>query len=382
MDTILVFRHPDLHAARLRLAGINRFAHEAGWNVQCYEERFDATGLKAIKDFWHPAGAIITPNDNHNEYDVTSFSPSNTVLLDSFPPGGLERFSAVITDCAAVAETAARELMRSRCASYGFVPWLRPRIWSENRRRHFKRILGHAGITLHEFAASGEHLDARALQQELIPWLTALPKPCGILAANDRVGENVLHACQLAHIAVPFDCRVVAVDDTDTICENTLPTMSSVALDFAASGYAAAKMLHELLSGVRTKPTLVSTAPLGLTRRSSSRIFLQTDSHALQALELIHAKACEGLTAREVVDLFPCSRRLAEIRFRKATGHSILEEIQSCRLARAKKLLRNPYQRLDAIAGQCGYASDTTFRRIFKDATGLTLTAWQKANRP
>ncbi len=381
MDTILVFRHVDAYGARLRLEGIYAFAHEVNWNVQSYEERFTEQDLKALRDFWHPVGTILSPNDGRDEYDAALFSPDDTVLLDSFPPNGLERFPAVITDSFSVTEVAARELIGSQCACYGFVPWLHTRIWSENRRLNFARILAREGLRLHEFRASNEDIDVRRFQQELMAWLKALPKPCGILAANDRVGDNVLRACHLADISVPFDCRVVGIDDNATVCNDAIPSLSSVGLDFKQSGYKAAQMLFDLIHGKPLGQPIVSIPPFGFTRRGSSRVFHQTDRLVLKASELIRAKACDGLQARDVLALFPGSRRLAEIRFRKATGHSVLDEIQAVRIEHAKKLLRNPYQRLDAVAEQCGYASDTTFRRIFKKETGQTLREWQKSGR-
>ena len=112
-------------------------------------------------------------------------------------------------------------------------------------------------------------------------------------------------------------------------------------------------------------------------RRNSSRIFLQTDRDVLRASEIIRAQACEGLTAEDVFRLFTCSRRLAEIRFRRATGRSVLEEIRAVRIEKAKQLLKDPNRVLSAVAGLCGYASDTTFRRIFKEETGMTLREYQ-----
>lgn len=384
MDTILFFRHADPYAARLRLEGINALAREVGWNVQCYEERLDARTLKAIREFWNPIGTILSPNDGATEYDVSLFDPANTVLLDCFPATRFETFNIVITDSIRVTEMAVRELLSAHCASYGFVPWLHPRIWSDNRRFNFRKLLAREGLSPREFEASDENIDVRQFQQELIGWINSLPKPCGIFAANDRVGENIIRACQLAGISIPFDCRVVGVDDNAIVCENTHPTLSSVGLDFRQSGYRAARMLRDVVARQRVEQEFVSVPPLGFTRRNSSRVFLQTDRYALKASELIRTRACEGLQARDVLALFPCSRRLAEMRFRKATGRSVLDEIHTVRIERAKKLLRNPYQRLDAVAGLCGYASDTTFRRLFREQTGLTLRQWQlgREDRP
>ena len=381
MQTILYFHHGDDYASRLRLEGINAFARTLDWNVQCYEELVSARTLKTLREFWHPVGAILCPNNRREEFDASLFSPDSTVLLDCFPPDGLETFASIITDSFPATENVARELLAAKCRSYGFVPWHTTRIWSENRRHNLSRILAGHGIRMHEFAPSEEGLNARRLQEELIPWLRDLPKPCGIMAANDRIGENVIRACQLADIGIPFDCVVVGVDDDANVCENTSPTLSSVGLDFRSSGYRAGELLYELVSGRLPDRPIESVPPLSLTRRSSSRVFLQTDRHALRVSDLIRARACSGLQAREALALYPCSRRLAEIRFRQATGHSVLDEIRSVRSEHAKKLLANPYARLDTIAEQCGYESDTTFRRIFKEETGQTLRAYQRSLR-
>lgn len=380
MDTILLFQALDSYASRLRLEGLSGFAREVGWNVQCYGDQLNEESLTDLRDFWRPIGSILSTNDGRNEYDASLFSPDKTVLLDCFPTRRAELFASVVTDSFATAEIAARELLGCHCASYAYVPWPIRRVWSENRRQQFTRVLARQGLSPFEFAASRGDLTVRELQQELVPWLRSLPKPCGIFAVNDRAAMNVLHACLQARLNVPFDCAVVSVDDNKEVCENTNPTLTSVGLDFRRSGYEAGKLLYRLLHGqLKDERPIVSLPPLGLTRRNSSRQFLKTDRAALLASEMIRAKACEGLQARDVLDTFPCSRRLAEIRFRTATGHSVLDEIRSVRIEHAKQLLKNRFVRLDAIAERCGYASDTTFRRIFKEETGKTLRQWQQA---
>lgn len=379
MENLLLLQHVDSYGARLRLEGISAYAREAGWHVQCYEEHVDAHSLAEITDLWHPIGAILGPSTGRLEYDVSLFSPESTVLLDSFPKTGLERFATVITDSFSATEKVARELLGMKCASYGFVPWPNTRVWSENRRHNFAKILTNMGRTLNVFAPSRQDLAVREFQCELVPWLQALPKPCGIYAANDRVGTYVLSACKLAQVEVPFDCIIVGVDNNETVCEGENPTLSSVTLDFFGSGYKAAQQLDALIHGRLPDKPLVSQPPLDFVRRNSSRVFLQTDREVLRASEMIRAKACDGLTAHEVFELFPCSRRLAEIRFRKATGRSVLDEIRAVRIEKAKRLLRNPFQRLDAVAGLCGYTSDTTFRRIFREETKMTLREYQRS---
>ena len=55
---------------------------------------------------------------------------------------------------------------------------------------------------------------------------------------------------------------------------------------------------------------------------------------------------------------------MAEIRFRAATGHSILEEIISERRNRAETLIRRSNLKAVGIAAQCGYAAWSSIHRL------------------
>ena len=379
MDTVLLFQKLDSSAGRQRLEGLTAFAREVGWNIHCQSEPLNADQIKDLIDLWRPAGAVLCTNDGYVEYPTDLFSPENTVLQDCYPSVGIERFAVVTTDSAAATEIAFRELLNAKCAAYGFVPWPAKRLWSDNRRMQFRRIAKHHGLEANEFTPTCEPEDSNEFQSQLISWLRSFPKPFGLLAANDIMGMKVLNACRLARILVPFECIVVGYDDDEAICNGTNPTLSSVGLNFREAGYRAGDLLHRMLRGEVKDTPVVSIPPLGLSKRGSSRVFLHADRHVLKASEMILTQACEGLAAKDVLTVFPCCRRMAEIRFRKATGHSVLEEIRSVRMKRAKQLLSNPYRELSVIAEECGYESDTTFRRIFKEETGLTLKEWRDA---
>ena len=59
-----------------------------------------------------------------------------------------------------------------------------------------------------------------------------------------------------------------------------------------------------------------------------------------RALAFIREKACEGITAADVAAVMLGSRRLAEMDFKKATGHAIQQEILHVRFERVELLLR------------------------------------------
>ena len=84
----------------------------------------------------------------------------------------------------------------------------------------------------------------------------------------------------------------------------------------------------------------------------------------------------------DVLAELPFSRRVAEKRFRAATGKTILEEIQDVRFEKICELLATDIP-IGHIASRCGMQSDSFLKRFFKARTGLTLREWRnRQTRP
>jgi two-component system response regulator YesN len=64
--------------------------------------------------------------------------------------------------------------------------------------------------------------------------------------------------------------------------------------------------------------------------------------------------------------------------FKRETGLGVLAYLQAQRMEQAKLLLRSTSLRIRDIAVRVGYVSDQTFTRTFKNATGLTPSAYRE----
>ena len=211
-------------------------------------------------------------------------------------------------------------------------------------------------------------------------FLKALPKPCGVFAANDHTAESLLAAAQLAKIKVPDDMAVIGVDNFEPICEHTLPPLTSIEPDFRRGGTLAALMLlaDAMSDGDWRGSRTTMFGPLRIVRRMSSRILRRNDPQVSAALDLIRREACAGLSAKRVAAIFPCSRRMADIRFANATGRTILAEIHAVQLERAKQLLADGNMPLKAISDFCGFTHENSLRKFFRKQTGTTMSSWRK----
>ena len=64
--------------------------------------------------------------------------------------------------------------------------------------------------------------------------------------------------------------------------------------------------------------------------------------------------------------------------FKDIFGKNIYESIKSIRLQKASNLLlTNKYSTISDVANICGYSSQTSFLRVFKDRFGMTPKEWK-----
>ena len=383
MDTILVFSTSIGRAHADMLAGVREFAKDASWNVQSFVYDGEPFPVRKLLDFWAPAGCIVEGCGNGISQGVVahrSFGQTPVVYLGSESAMTPKGAVCVVHDAKAVANAAAKELMSIGMENFAFVG-ANGKGWSDRRKASFEEALklnAHRSVSVdvHPTSAGVYGKDATRLRR----WLEDLPKPCGIMAADDEIAATVLSICRMAGIDVPGDIAVIGVDDNESLCENSVPTLSSVRPDFLQAGRLAARLLARIIRGGRAIQREAVFGVSGIARRGSTRFFHRRDAEVSAALERIWGPDGAMLSPRDVLAGFPCSRRNAEIRFRATTGKSILEEIIAARMERAKSLLSETTLSVPEVAAQCGYRFTANFRNAFHAATELNPLAWRKSD--
>ena len=126
---------------------------------------------------------------------------------------------------------------------------------------------------------------------------------------------------------------------------------------------------------------VATVGPLMAVWRESTGGAGRREPHIMAAVERIRREACDGLTAQKVIAESPGSKRLFNLRFREATGHSVLEEIRHVRLEKVETLLSQTNTPIGAIADFCGWGSSTALERFFRSRTGMTMHEWRGKNR-
>jgi LacI family transcriptional regulator len=209
-------------------------------------------------------------------------------------------------------------------------------------------------------------------QERLAAWIGSLPKPVGVMAANDERGLQVLDACRRCEAAVPDEVAVIGADNDEHLCDLSIPPLTSVDVNAENIGYTAAALLDEMMQG-KPAPTMAQRlAPRGIFTRLSTDTVASDDDEVNRALRFIRENGCQGLRVVDVLAQMGMSRASLQQRMKKVIGRTIHEEIERVRLARVKELLLSPDMTIKQVARATGFSSVQYMTRVFRAALGET----------
>jgi AraC-like DNA-binding protein len=97
-----------------------------------------------------------------------------------------------------------------------------------------------------------------------------------------------------------------------------------------------------------------------------------------RALEIIWTHGNCPMSVSDIARQLPVTRRTLDRRFVEATGHSVLEEINACRLSRAKRLLMETELPVKTVAHLAGFNSTERMRVLFVEREGSSPTEYRK----
>jgi LacI family transcriptional regulator len=294
------------------------------------------------------------------------------------------KMPSVIADPTAIAREAADHLLERHFRNFAFVG-VEGAFWSKLRQEAFTQIIQQAGFPCHVYSPI---LRDRILegwedeQSHLAEWLQNLPKPIGVMAAQDGRALHVLDACRRKGMAVPDDVAVIGVDNDETFCSVGNPALSSVRLDFEQMGFTAAALLDRLMQGKMPPKKPIALRPLGVITRRSTDIVAVGDAITSQAVRYIRQHACNGASVTDVAEHCSVSRRVIERCFSQFLGTSVHEQILRAKLARVKLLLSDTDYSLDTIAAKCGFTHASYLGKVFKKEVGQTPGEFRRKTCP
>lgn len=344
------------------LLGLGRYAASRGWSLVLEQvaggpvpdwANADVSGLivQAIAD--RDAGLADLP------FPVVSTTALHANVLTS-----------VYSDADAVGRLAAEYLLSLPLTHFAFLGQSGHN-FSHRRQAGYEAVLHAAGYESHTLVtASGT---------ESLQWLKSVPKPVGLMVANDLQAGQLLRVCAFEGYDIRERVAVVGVDNEARICEFSHPTLTSVEQQIETVGYLAAVTLDAMRRGKHVAQSRL-VPPRAVVARESTRLQM-IDPQVTHALSLIRQHAHEYAGIDDLLAHVPLSRRTLERRFRATLGRSPLEEIQRVRLAEAKRLLSTTDLSVELIARQVGCGSATWLGKLMRAENGRSPSDYRRRAR-
>ena len=206
MDTVLYFYESKFTLWRRRLAGICAGALTHGWQIHPINVDIMSVRVKNAIRFWSPLGVIVEGGAfMHRNFDAKTLAGLPIVYCDASDTIIGRPHYEVRLDSVATARMGAEELARLDCESYAYVHYYTHHEWSVERCREMHQVAEAAGAPFEEFDSVRGcwRVDIGSFLMRLARFLKRLPRPCGVLAANDEMASLVIVAANRAGISVP-----------------------------------------------------------------------------------------------------------------------------------------------------------------------------------
>ena len=380
MDTVLFFHTSRRQSWQKEQDGAFRFARMRGWRIQVVEPARTKPRVRELVDLWNPVGCIVECSGEKSDYfDPVDFADVPTVFLGR-DPRTLPKWASFINPSPkGPGEMSALEFLKAGIRSFAFVASSGNHFWSRDREAEFRRILHLHGMDCAVFGRKETFRTEKARTKACADFLKALPKPCGVMAENDYTAVYVLDVARRLKIVVPSQLAIVGVDNDPQLCENARPKLSSVHLDFEQAGFRTCEVLSKLVADQTSGPIRETYGAVGIIRRGSTSAGSGAPPRVMKMLAYIREHACDGISAADIAAQIPGSRRLAEMDFLRATGHTIMDELMHVRFEHVEALLHSPSQQLGAIANRCGWKTENALRAAFLKRYGMSMRTWRSS---
>ena len=163
-------------------------------------------------------------------------------------------------------------------------------------------------------------------------------------------------------------------------CETSKPMITSITPNHARIGELAAKALKKLMQApakAKSPIEIMSLSNHKIIERQSTKPISPIAQIINRAESFIRENATNGISVADVAADLGVSRRLADLRYRQATGKSILEAILDCRFDEMKRLLQFTDIPVGKIIASCGFNTVSNAKSLFKKRYGMSMSEYR-----
>ncbi|MCB1226344.1 MAG: DNA-binding transcriptional regulator [Verrucomicrobiales bacterium] len=257
--------------------------------------------------------------------------------------------------------------------------------WSQTERGEgFIRALKEAGHSCNWLRwtdpGSGQaKVSWRQRRNWLLEHLRGVEKPAGIFTANGTLAVEVQELCEDAGLSVPGEIAIVGIDDYLLSVGANNRLISGVDTNLEEQGYRGAELLDKMMHGTRRPVRPVRVAPAGVITRKSSDFLAVEHGGVARVLQHMAEHLEEPLDVAGLAQAAGMSMRGLHQAFEDHLGTTPAARLRRLRMELAKQLLAGSTEKIEIVAGRCGYPSLNSFFIAFRRETGQTPASYRKA---
>jgi len=378
MKRIILLVETSREYGRQLIIGIARYSRLNGpWSF--YKEPIGLKSSIPRLTGWKPDGIIMRDSFLSKEL-IKLHLPTILAIHDSSYPGNLP---VIKPDSRSIAKMASEHFLEKGFKHFAFCGF-DMYDWSNERKTYFCYFNSESGYLTHVYYSPKNMKihDWGKEQRHVTEWIKGLPKPVGIMACNDDRGQHLLEVCKLVGLKVPEDVAVLGVDNDPLICEIGEPPLTSIALNVESAGYAAAKLLDQLINGKKMNGQQILVSPSHIVQRQSSDILAVNDPDVASAIRFIMENAKNKILVKDVVKNTNISRRTLEQRFRKIFHKTIHAQIRRVRVEMISRLLLETALPISHITSLFNFTDVEHISRYFQKEKGISLRQFRKLHQP
>lgn len=268
--------------------------------------------------------------------------------------------SGTFTDFMAEGRCAAQHFIERRFKNFAYVGDLDgSKREAHDRRMGFTDELQKNRLTCRTYCPPTPEKDTIPFSDEaprLEKWLLNLPQNTALFVSGDARARDILALLIRNGVNVPEQMAVLGGGNDETLCNTSVPQLSSVDPNLHLLGCEAVKELDELMSGRKGRVFIYSPKDTVVIRTSTSMEVI-ADPFVRKAVVWIQAHLSDRFDIAMVGRGINYPIKSLQWRFQKALGNSVGTEVKQRRLQRARVLRATTPKTLAEIADECGFCN-------------------------
>lgn len=371
---LFITDYSDSYANRL-LKGIVDYSKDKGqWSIcrmpTYHKQSIGIEGILEIAKEWEIDVIIGTFEDGD---DIGMLRDSGIIVIAQDFKQRMNGVPNITGNYIGTGQMAARYFVDRGFRNFGFFG-LKDVCWSDERYEGYRKELKVQGLDDSLYKYNMQDIDRHWFYERsaLAQWLKELPKPIGIMTCDDNQGNNLIQACNTAGIKIPQEVSILGVDNDELLCNLSIPTLSSIAVDIERGGFQVAELIDRLVESPDSVFEDIILQPTKIVPRISTAAYATGDSEVQKAIMFIHQNSRRKISVDDVVEQVALSRRLLEIRFKEITGESIYQYIILLRLKIFAEMLLETNEQVINIALSLGESDAKSISKKFKAIYGCS----------